>query len=133
LDYIAFDSLELFYVLTDLHVDYESPITQMMSLEEWRAFDALPDETTIYRGCGPMNEFGFCWTLDQAAATTYAFRPRYTAEYPTLITMTIKKEWAAATKLRGKTSEIILFDHEGDDSFDLEWTRKPFCGIRQET
>jgi hypothetical protein len=73
LDYIAFDSAELFYVLVEREVDYESPIIQMMSSEEWAAFHAQPDEITIYRGCGPRNRFGYSWTLDRKVAEKFPF------------------------------------------------------------
>jgi hypothetical protein len=124
-DYVAFDSQELFYLLEENHVDYESPIIQMMTSEEQRAFDELPDEITIYRGCGPRNEFGYSWTLDRSIAEVFPFKRRYTTEYPSLLTLTIRKERAAALKLDRNEQEIVLFDDEGTTSFHWEWTKEP--------
>jgi hypothetical protein len=124
-DYIAFDSMELFNLLDEKHVDYESTITQMMTLEERRVLDAQPDDITIYRGCGPRNEFGFSWTLDRAVATAFPFKSRYTTEYPMLLTATIKKGRAAALKLDRNEQEIILFDDADEQSFGFHYNVEP--------
>jgi hypothetical protein len=124
-DHIASDSLDLFYMLEETQVDYESPIIQMMTSEEQRAFDALPDEITIYRGCGPMNEFGFSWTLDRTVAEAFPFKARYTTEYPTLLTATIQKTRAAALKLGRGEQEIILFDNADVQSFGFYYDVEP--------
>jgi hypothetical protein len=93
--------------------------------EEQRAFDALPDEITIYRGCGPMNEFGYSWTLDRTVAEAFPFKARYTTKYPTLLTTTIKKTRAAALKLGRSEQEIILFDNADVQSFGFYYTVEP--------
>lgn len=124
-DYVGFDSKELFYLLEERRVDYESPIIEMMTSEERRAFDALPDEITIHRGCGPMNEFGYSWSLDRAVAEAFPFKRKHTTEYPTLLTMTIQKTRAAALKLSRGEQEIILFDNEDEHSFYFDWIEEP--------
>jgi hypothetical protein len=123
LDYVGLYSLELQSLLDFKDVVYDSPIIEMMTSEEMRAFDALPDEITIYRGCGPRNEFGYSWTLDRTMAETFPFKRGYRTEYPTLLTMKIKKTRAAALKLDRQEQEIVLFDD--GQSFCNDWTKEP--------
>jgi hypothetical protein len=124
-DYITQHSLDLIDVLISQNVVYDYPITPMMSLEERRAFDALPDEITIYRGCGPGNKFGYSWTLDRSIAERFPFYHRYMTKYPTLLTMTIKKGRVAALKLGRKEQEIVVIDDELMPSIDQEWKEEP--------
>lgn len=123
LDYMGLYSLELFSLLEFKDVVYDSPIMEMMTSEERRAFDALPDEITVYRGCGPRNMFGYSWTLDRTIAETFPFNRKYRTEYPALLTAKIKKARAAALKLSGKEQEIILFDD--GQSFCSHWIKEP--------
>jgi hypothetical protein len=97
----------------------------MMTSEERWQLDALRDQITIHRGCGPRNEFGYSWTLDRSIAEAFPFKRRYTTEYPTLLTMTIRKDRVAALKLGRNEQEIVLFDDEGSTSFPCEWTKEP--------
>jgi hypothetical protein len=123
LDYIGLYSPELLSLLDFKDVVYDSPIVEMMTSEEKRAFDALPDEITIYRGCGPRNEFGYSWTLDRTMAETFPFKRGYRTEYPTLLTMKINKIRASALKLDRQEQEIVLFDD--GQSFCNDWTKEP--------
>lgn len=43
-------------------------IAAMMTASEQGAYEALPDELTLYRGCYQSNRMGLSWTLDHDAA-----------------------------------------------------------------
>jgi hypothetical protein len=62
---IGFCSGDLFWAIHERVPDMDSVIPEMMSHEERVAFEALPEQITIYRGCGPKNMFGFSWSLDR--------------------------------------------------------------------
>lgn len=40
---------------------------------DFSVYDWLPDEFTIYRGCGPLNKGGFSWSLDRDVAAWFPF------------------------------------------------------------
>lgn len=101
----------------------ESVIPQMMSDEERVAFDALPEHITIYRGCGPRNMSGFCWSLDRGIAAKFPFMTRYRTNEPMLLTATISKRRASALKLERGEQEIIVFDYPDEPS--IRWTEEP--------
>jgi hypothetical protein len=46
----------------------------MMTDEEQAALQELPEPVTIFRGCGPVNEQGWSWTLDEELAEWFACR-----------------------------------------------------------
>ncbi len=46
----------------------------MMSPDDQAVLEGLPEIVTIYRGCGPMNEQGWSWTLDEEQAEWFAQR-----------------------------------------------------------
>jgi hypothetical protein len=73
---------------------------ELMDSEERAAFEALPDEFVIYRGCGPHNVRGFSWSLSRDVAAKFPFYGRYHTEVPMLPTAPIPKSWAAAIETR---------------------------------
>jgi hypothetical protein len=94
----------------------ESVIPELMSAEEYAAFQALPEELTIYRGCGSENMYGFSWTLDREIAAKFPFLTRYRSSRPMVLTARIPKSRAAALKLEGNEHEIIVFDYPEEPS-----------------
>jgi hypothetical protein len=85
-------------------------IPELMDPDERTAFEALPDEITIYRGCGPRNKHGLSWTLRRDVAVRFPFSMRYWSDTPTILTATISKTRAAALKLERNEEEIIVVD-----------------------
>jgi hypothetical protein len=111
------DLLDVLPAMTD---DIGTVIPELMDREERVAFEALPDELVIYRGCGPHNVRGFSWSLSRDVAAKFPFYGRYHTEVPMLLTARIPKSWAAALKLGRKEQEIIVFDYP--DNTSLCWT-----------
>lgn len=67
----------------------EGPISPMMNARERRAYDSLPEEVTIYRGCDRKRLKGMCWSLERKVAERFPFCARYQAKNPVLITATV--------------------------------------------
>lgn len=85
-------------------------IPELMSPEERAAFEALPDQVTIYRGCGPHNKDGLSWSLSADVAVRFPFSMRYGTDQPMLLTTTINKSRIAALKLERNEQEVIVVD-----------------------
>jgi hypothetical protein len=81
-----------------------------MTIEERNAFEELPEQITIYRGCGPRNKSGMSWSLSRDIAVRFPFSMRYGTDQPMLLTATIRKNRAAALKLERNEQEIIVVD-----------------------
>ncbi len=94
----------------------------MISYEDRMVFEALPEQITIYRRCGPINMFGFSWSLDRQIAAKLPFMMRYRADKPTLLTATINKNRTAALMLDRSEQEIILFDYPDEPT--AFWTEE---------
>ena len=103
---------DIFGILEDSLMDPLTMIPGLMDDEEKAAFAALPDEITIYRGCGPRNKCGMSWSLNCDIAIRFPFYGRYRSDCPTLLTAVIKKTRAAAIKLSRNEQEIIVFELE---------------------
>lgn len=86
-----------------------SKIDPMMTSEELAAFDALPDEIEIYRGCYANNKNGLSWSLDAEVARTFPFLNRYRQRdaEALLLKATVKKKDVVAIKLEREEAEII--------------------------
>lgn len=81
---------------------------EMMTPKELAAFDNLPDEFTIYRGCYKNNMDGMCWTLDEETAIRFPSLMRYRQKgTPLLVAAQVKKERVIALKLGRKEREIV--------------------------
>lgn len=87
----------------------KGPVMEMMYEEEREAFRGLPENLTVYRGCGSWNKKGASWTLDRDVALKFPFLNRYRVKTPLLITATVKKSKVLALKLGRNESEIITF------------------------
>jgi hypothetical protein len=111
---------DLFWAIHERVPDMDSVIPEMMSHEERVAFEALPEQITIYRGCGPKNMFGFSWSLDRQIAAKFPLMPRYSTNEPKLLTATISKNRAAALKLDRGEQEVIVFAYPDESS--IHWT-----------
>jgi len=83
------------------------PIAEVMTEDETAALAALPDPITVYRGCGPDNIRGWCWSTDEAVARAFPFTRRYKQEVPLLIAGTVRKRDVVALKLDREEAEII--------------------------
>jgi len=89
----------------------------MMSKDERKTFDALPEKLTIYRGCNRYSKRGFSWTLDKAFAKHFAEKRHFFAipkgvtkrVRPIVIERVINKSDAIAYFNRRKESEILTF------------------------
>jgi hypothetical protein len=88
----------------------EAIVPELMTGEELAAFAMLPEQITIYRGCGPENKSGLSWTLNRETAAKFPFMARYRTAQPILLKATINKHRAAALKLERGEEEVIVFD-----------------------
>ena len=84
----------------------------MMTKEERNALAALPQNVTVYRGCGPDNMYGYSWTLDRDVAVQHVYKAFYEQEKPMLLTMTIDRKCIMALKL-GRHEEEVIVDPSG--------------------
>jgi hypothetical protein len=83
---------------------------EMMTQEEREALAALPELVTVYRGCGPENVIGCCWSLDRETATIFPTLVGYRQESPRLVTATVRREGIVALKLTRNEKEVITFN-----------------------
>jgi hypothetical protein len=81
----------------------------MMTSEERVAYQLLPDNLTVFRGCGPGNMLGACWSLDRGVAAAFPMLNRYAQAEPLLITASVRRERVLAVKLDRDEAEIITF------------------------
>ena len=92
----------------------------MMSPAERKAFAALPEIVTVYRGADRgVNEDGVCWSLDRSIAERFPFLMRYKAARPVLVTGAVPKSLIVALKLDREESEIISTDVDVVSVVDL--------------
>ena len=97
----------------------EGPILPMMNARERRAYDKLPEEVTIYRGCDRKRLDGMSWSLKRKVAERFPFLTRYKAEDPVLITATVLKSDVLAVFLGRKEWEIVTFKAKRVKTEDL--------------
>ena len=83
---------------------------EMMGEQERAALAALPERVTIYRGCGPSNMIGCCWSLDRDIAASFPYLNRYQQDEPLLVTATVKRDRIVALKLDRNEQEVITFN-----------------------
>jgi hypothetical protein len=127
-EWLYFDNVgihkdRLFDLVSEMVLDIETVIPQMMCPKERVAFDALPEQIKIYRGCGPRNMFGFSWSLDREIAAKFPFMRRYSTDQPRLLTATISKSRVAALKLERGEREVVVFDYQDEPS--IHRTQEP--------
>lgn len=85
------------------------PLKELMNDDESKAFEALPEVVTCYRGCSAWMLFGASWSLDRAIANAFPYKMRYKATNPVLITASVKKHRILAVKLDRGEQELITF------------------------
>lgn len=81
----------------------------LMTDEEQATLAGLPEEMTIYRGCGSQNADGICWSLDRSVAEKFPRLNRYEVPDPILITATVQRDDIVALKLERQEAEVITF------------------------
>ena len=101
------------------HIDglHKSPLAhndktafEMMDDEEQAAFNNLPDCLTVYRGCYPLNKWGYSWTPSETIAKSFPFLNRYRQQgLPILVKALVKKENIKAIKLDREELEVITW------------------------
>lgn len=86
-------------------------VHQMMTQEERKALEQLPDRITIYRGCYAWNRDGLSWSLSKDIAEQFTTLNRYQHEghKPELITATVNKR-RCILKLDREEQEIISWE-----------------------
>lgn len=91
--------------------DHNGPVRDMMTAEELKAHNALPDVVTIYRGCYQINKWGWSWSLSKEVAEKFPSYLRYCRpnEQPLLVTAKVLKRLILAVKLDRGESEIITW------------------------
>lgn len=83
---------------------------EMMNDRERAAYNALPDELTIYRGCYPNNKWGLSWSLEREVAAGYPFLHRYRqTDQALLVKATLQKNDVVALKNDRSELEIICW------------------------
>jgi hypothetical protein len=92
-------------------IDGYAPALPMMTASERRVFHALPETVTVYRGCGPDNQYGISWSLSREIAAGFPFLNRYMQAEPLLVTATVAKDDILAYKNGRNEQEVIVFDH----------------------
>lgn len=85
------------------------PVIEMMTAEELDQYHALPDQLTVFRGCGPGNMLGASWSLSQEVAASFPLLNRYRQAEPLLVTGKVKKQSVLAVQLDREELEIITF------------------------
>jgi hypothetical protein len=68
------------------------PLLPMMNAEEMAAYDALPDQVTVYRGCSARYMKGASWTLDEGVAKKFTVLARFMVPDPVLVTASVRKQ-----------------------------------------
>jgi hypothetical protein len=105
----------------------DGPYTQvpeLMDEKELAALDLLPEQITIYRGCGPVNKNGLSWSQDLEVAMRFPLLARFHSDQPILLTATIKKKRIAALKLDRGEQELIVVDLP-----ESCWTEEPIIDL----
>lgn len=83
---------------------------RIMNAEERTAFDALPGQLTVYRGCYRNNKWGLSWSLDREQAARFPFLHRYQqADQALLVRATISKPDVVALKGDRGETELICW------------------------
>jgi hypothetical protein len=88
----------------------KGPVIELMDAEEIEAYRQLPEELELYRGCGPDNVMGACWSLDLETAREFPTLNRYKQDEPLLVIAEAFKEEILAIKLDRQEAEVIVFN-----------------------
>lgn len=93
----------------------ESELRLLMTDEENRAYDALPELLTVYRGCYEHNRYGLSWSLckDVAAKFPLLGRYRHAKSHPLLLKIEgVPKKWGFLKLDRGELEFALSFELE---------------------
>ena len=111
-----------------MHHGDDYPIKPMMDEAELEAFDQLPENLIVYRGCYALNKWGLCWSLDRAVAERFPFMNRYGGEgRPLLVKAALQKSQVAALKLDRSEAEIVTFVRPKCISISTARSRTPLA------
>jgi hypothetical protein len=106
------DNISIYLVELRLLLPSHGPVVEMMNPQEVTSHQSLPDHVTVFRGCGPNNIQGACWSLDIDIAKRFPSMNRYRQVQPLLVTATVKKDSVLAIKLNRDEAEIIALQIE---------------------
>lgn len=81
---------------------------QMMKSKERKAYDALPNVVTVYRGCGPENQMGWSWTIDKKKGVWFAERFDGAGHGGVLLSARCSKVKILALFLARGESEVVI-------------------------
>jgi hypothetical protein len=106
--------------------EHPNPIRAMMNEVENKAYNALGETVTVYRGCYEgLNENGFSWSTHKEIAVNFISLNRYkqTDGIPILITATFSRDDVAAVKLDRSEFELIIRPPSASDvdGIALSW------------
>jgi len=85
------------------------PVPEMMTIDEAMAWEALPEQITVYRGCGPVNMLGASWSLSREVAARFPTLMRYRQVEPLLVTAKVRRDRVLAVKLGRGELELVTF------------------------
>ena len=106
--------MELSECLDPMMFDFMTPdnnhIPPMMNKKEQAFLGSLPERVTIYRGCGPVNRWGWSWTLSREVAEQFPRLRRFKTDKPLLLTAEIDRSFISAVKLDREEQEVILLE-----------------------
>lgn len=108
-EWTRFDNIRLHLPELRKVLGTSGPLPQMMTAEEYAAYDALGNTVTCYRGCDKSYLQGASWSLDRSVANCFPFTNRYRVPNPVLVTAQVKKSGILALKFARNESEIITF------------------------
>jgi hypothetical protein len=84
----------------------KAQLQAMMTDEEREKWELLPDPIRAWRGCEANDGTGLSFSLSEDIARRFPFLNRYLAKSPTLLTASIRKEFAVL-KIGRDEEEII--------------------------
>ena len=107
-------------VFNERLVRLRGTVHELMDAEERLAFEILPDQITIYRGCGPLNKNGFSWSLNREVAAEFPFKRRYRVDRTSASYCDNQQEQGRRSQLGRNEQEIIVLDLSSNS-----WTEQP--------
>lgn len=98
-------------------------LPELMTRRERVAFEQLPDEIEVYRGCYHDNKWGLSWSLDRAVAAKFPGLRRYCRpnETPLLVKARVAKSKVIALKLDREEAEVICWRPRHVSTSKLRW------------
>lgn len=85
-------------------------LRMMMSGQSASAWDALPMQFTVYRGCYAYNRTGLSWSTSRVVAEAFALEPRVRdpVEAPLVLTGSVQKQHCVLMLDRGE-AEVVAW------------------------